>query len=283
MKRSAILCVPILAALLSGCPPGRQGLPGGSLGRMPGTDAASTGRAVRVRFVFLHLVTFEVPAGVASASEQIWSYLDEESIGTQQGLSLARNGIRMGLGREEDWPDLARILKQMTGRRLRETTVTALPGAAVPLELKKRQPRQIIFTFYEDLTVSGADYPPGDNLLRIACTLDEDDPTVVRITGLPQIRSTRRKPTVLNKPDTVAIVERPTVHDLDPLMFQVSVPSKDFLVIGPNAEAQRRWSAGRSFLVTERHGVPFETVQLLIPEVFEAPGKAAPATAQDNP
>jgi len=221
--------------------------------------------------VFLQIVTFEVPAGTASASEQIWSYLDEESIGVQQGLSLARNGIRMGLGREEDWPDLARILRRMTGRQVSNTTVTALPGAAVSVELKQRQPTQTIFTFYDDRTLSGADYPAGDNLLMIACTLDEDDPTIVRITGLPQIRSTYRRPTVLNKPDGPMIVEKPVTYDLHSLLFQVSVESKDVLVIGPNSEAQRRWSAGRNFLVTEKDGVPFETVQLLIPEVFEAP------------
>ena len=276
MKRIAALCVPLLVALLSGCPPGQGDALRGGPGRMPGTDAASTGNQLHVRFVFLRIVTFEVPAGAASASEQIWSYLDEESIGVQQGVSLARNGIRMGIGREKDWPDLARILKQMTGRRVRQTTVTALPGVPVPLELKRKQPGQTIFTFYEDLTLSGADYPAGDNLLTIACTLDEDDPTIVRLTGLPQIRSTYRKPTVLNRPGEPMIVERPVIYDLPSLMFQVTVASRDFLVIGPNSQSQRRCSAGRSFLVAQKDGVPFETVQLLVPEVFETSTKAAP-------
>ena len=67
------------------------------------------------------------------------------------------------------------------------------------------------------------------------------------------------------------MVDRPDIFSLTPLTFQVSVPSKDFLVIGPGPECGRRSSVGHHFLVSDRDGVEFETLLVLKPEAFAAP------------
>ena len=275
MKPLRTLCVCTLSAALAGCPPGDGGSPPGPpLGKMPGLEKARADGKNYILFVLLQIVTFEVPVGAASQSEQIWSYLDEEPIGVQRGVSLGRNGIRVGLGRQEDWPDRARLLKQMTGRRTRETTVTLLPGDPKSIVLKKKQPLQTVFTFYGDRTYSGADYPPGDNLLTFVCTLNEDDLSTVRITVLPQIRSSHRRPQVVGRGQGMMIVERPVLYSFHPLLFQASVPKGGVLVIGPNDQSRRPHSAGRSFLVNEKRGIPFETVQVLLPNVYASPPNA---------
>ncbi len=272
MKRLSI----VLALLLVvGCqePPNVSGTTPEGLGKIPGSDRKTGHKSHYHLLVMLQMASFEVPLGAASASEQIWSYLDEESVDIERGVSLGRNGFRVGVGRKEDFPDLGRMLKQMTGQRYRESTATILTGRPVQIELKKMQTRQTVFTIYEDGTVTGMDYPAGGNLLTITCTLNEDDPSVIRITAVPQIRSAARKPRVVDNGGVLMIANRPTVYSFHPLTFQVSIPSGDFLVIGPNSASRRKWSPGRAFLLREKEGIPFETVQVLTPEVYAVPAR----------
>ncbi len=53
-------------------------------------------------------------------------------------------------------------------------------------------PRVSVFLYHEDQTLSGSDYPPGDNLLSFTGTLNEDDPSTVLLTGMPQIRTQKK-------------------------------------------------------------------------------------------
>ena len=49
------------------------------------------------------------------------------------------------------------------------------------------------------------------------------------------------------------------------------MPAKGFLVIGPGANARNPTSVGYHFLVKKRQGMEFETLLVLVPEVFAAP------------
>ena len=220
-----------------------------------------------VLMVRVQIETFELPIGAASESDQIWTYLNEEPVGTQRGVTLGRNGIRIGVGRAEDWPDLARVLKRLKGRRVLGHTITSLPGATKVVMLQAKQPPQDVFTFYEDLTGSGKRYPAGDAMLAISTALNEDDISSVQITGMPQIRSSEHRPRIIRERSTPRIVDRPELFNFEPLTFRLEVPSGGFVVIGPSAEAQRPHSVGRSFLISKRKGMSFETVLLLMPKV----------------
>ena len=215
--------------------------------------------------VQMRLGTIEVPVGIASGSEEIWSYLDEEAIEPVHAANLGRNGLRVGLGRKDNWADMARIFERMTGRAVAMKDMLLIPGNPAPLTLKSAQPVQTIFTFYDDRTLSGADFPPGDNALVITCTLNEDDVSTVFLTGVPQVQTTMRRPRVVREADRFSMVAKPEVFPLTPLTFRVPVVQGDFVVIGPGSAASRPVSAGHHFLVKEREGVEFETVLVLFP------------------
>ncbi|GAH64175.1 unnamed protein product, partial [marine sediment metagenome] len=225
-----------LGLVASGCPPDAQA-PGMDGNPAEGPEAAATrpaGKPVLLLLVQLRIVTFEVPVGSVSASEQLWVYLDEEPVGVRRGVSLGRNGIRIGVTPAKNWDDLAAVLKRMHGRRAREVTVIARPGRPKTVVLKAKQPSQRLFVFYDDLTLSGAEYPPGDNVLQLAFALDEDDPSRVHITGLPQIRSAARRPRLVRKPGHVLIAKGPDLFSFQALTFQMAVGSEDIVVIGPS-------------------------------------------------
>jgi len=273
------------AAALSGCPaePGKIGGAGGSarkdgalpvMPKGPGSGSADGGSKKPKRLqivVTLKLTTIEVPVGTASGSEDIWSYLDEEPVKAVHSASLGRNGFRVGLGRAGSWPDLVKILKRMTGRSPSQSLVATAPGVPLPIVLKEKQTTQTIFTFHADRTLSGRDYPPGDYLLAMVCTLDQDDLSKVLLTAMPQVRSARSRKTFALGKAGPEIVVRSQVFDFSPLAFRLLIPAKGFVVIGPGANSRNPTSVGHHFLVRKKEGMEFEALLVLTPEVFATP------------
>jgi hypothetical protein len=290
MRQSAYLLAVMMSGALTGCLGGLGGS-GGSGGIDGGGDSEIVGPGGRMPVVAervgpeglskkaksyrlittLNLATIEVPIGTASGSEEIWSYLDEEPVKATRSASLGRNGIRVGLGRGDSWPDLKRIFQRMTGRSLTQSRVASTPGNPLPIVLKEHLGVQTIFTFHDDRTLSGRDHPPGDNMLTVVCTLDADDPSRVLLTAVPQIRSSRKKTRFVLGGAGPSLQAAAEVHSFAHLTFQLMVPREGFVVIGPGMAARNPTSVGHHFLVKEREGVQFETVVVLTPEVFAAP------------
>jgi len=274
-RHASILAVSAVAGLLvGGCPPPQQRpvgrMPAGSL---PGT-ATQPGQAETADYrliVQFRLAAIEVPAAAAGQSVEIWSYLDEEPIQAARSGVLARNGLRVGVGPARVWHDLAGVFKRLTGQEVGYTIAATVPGRPVSIPIKRRQPAQTIFVFQPDGSLSGADYPPGDDLLVVDCTLREEDPTSLLLTVLPQVRSSGVQTTIVNRPEGVGFESSRETFSFEPLQFQVSLAGKDILVIGPTADARRGDSVGGCFLVGEKAGVAYETVLMVIPQVVAAP------------
>ncbi|MCD4699359.1 MAG: hypothetical protein K8R91_02155, partial [Phycisphaerae bacterium] len=143
--------------------------------------------------VRINLITVQLPVGSVSNSEQLWSYLDEEPVGARVGSALSSNGIRVGLGRKDAWKDVSGILQQLTGEPLSRATHFANPGSPMPIVFKPKQKAQTIFTYRQDESLFGRDYPAGDNVLMTMATINYDDPSAVYITAAPAIRSSHRR------------------------------------------------------------------------------------------
>ena len=127
-----------------------------------------------------------------------------------------------------------------------------------------------------DTTVAGSAVtvlsPPGDNLITFMCTLNPDDPSEVLITAVPQIRSRDLKTTIVTDPaGQLQAVKAPEIFAFSQMTFRLPVPNNDLLVIGPSAASRRPQSVGNRVLVKTRDGMEYETVFVLIPEVFWAP------------
>jgi len=221
--------------------------------------------------VTIRIATIEVPIGTASGSEEIWSYLDEEPISTARSVNLGRNGIRVGLGRDGTWPDLARVFKRMTGRAPTQSVMAAMPNNPLQIVLRQHQAEATIFTFRDDRTLRGRDYPAGDYLLTLACTLDEDDVSKVMFTAVPQVRSTAKSSKFVMSPVGPRLVNQPETYSFEDVTFQLTVPPKGFLVIGPGVSARNPSTLGHHFMTLKREGVEFETLLVLIPEVLVTP------------
>lgn len=221
--------------------------------------------------VRLSMVTVQLPLGSVSDSEELWSYVNEEAVGGRAEALLGANGVRIGLGKESDWPDIDRIIRRLSGQALVRSNMMVLPGAVTPLVLKEDQETQTIFLFAQDRTLAGCDYPPGDNLLSIMAGINQDDYTTVHLTGCPIIRSTQRKMKVTDDSGMPLFRPEPTYFPLPGMEFSLKAPVGGFLVIGPGRDIRRKNSAGRQFLVRNKDGLDYETVLIIVPEIFAAP------------
>ena len=261
MNRLTLLLLPLLMSLvaLTGCPVTNPDPH--PICTMPGGGAAENASERQVVILQIKLTSIEVPVGTASESEEIWNYLDEERAQAGHAATLGRNGMRVGLAKGSTWKDLARILQKMTGQTLAEQNFAALPGQPFQVELKTFLDPQTIFTSYADRTLSGADYPSGDNLLVLSVTLDETNTSRMIVTAMPQIRSTHRvQDIVTDNTGRLTFVDHPVLYSFRPATFQTSMSDDEILVIGPGAESRRPTSIGYHFLLHEKQQLQFETV-----------------------
>lgn len=225
----------------------------------------------------LQVVSIEAPIGTVSGSEEIWSYVDEEPLGPARAAALGRNGLRVGLGRRDTWPDLARILKGLTAKGYTDRLMHCLPGKSVEVPLKDHDSETTIFVSRADRTLSGCDYPAGQYLMSLLGTINEDEPWNVLVTATPQIRDAQTRQRLFTRDGRVVSELRQDVYDFDSLRFQLSVRANDFLIVGPNAQSASSSSPGHHFLVREKDGAKFETVLVIIPQVLATPKPDATA------
>jgi hypothetical protein len=220
--------------------------------------------------VRLQLITLELPGGATSHSEELWSYLNEEPVGARVSSTLWRNGIRVGLGREADWPELRQILSQLTAKSLYRWNMNHPPGDPVSIPLKKLQGVQTIFLLRPDRTLIGYDYPAGDNVLTLVPTIDYDNPAAVHVAGAITIRSALQRPQYVQTPAGYVLTRKPVRYRLPAMDFGLLVPAGGFVFVGPSSAAERETSPGAAFLIHEKDGVKFEKVLVILPEVFAA-------------
>jgi hypothetical protein len=225
----------------------------------------------RIRAIRLFLYRLEVPIGQLSGTEQVWSYLDEEAVGAEKNLTLSLNGIRVGLGRGQDWPDLAEAIRRLTGRSLTEGRESMLPGEATHVALKSKQTPRTLFVFRENRTLTGMDVPFGDYLLTLSCSVHEKNTREVLVTALPQLRTVVRVPRTVIQDGVVGWIRGPQFQPFLSALFQIPVPKEGFLLIGPGSQSRRPSSLGKQLLVHQRDGMPYETILIVKPELFSAP------------
>ena len=230
--------------------------------------------------IALQILRVELPVGTVNASEQLWNYLNEEPVAVNRSAEVGRNGLRIGLGEGAAWGDVAGMFQKLTGRPLAPTRAFAWPGTVMDVLARKDRPAQSIFLFYSDKTRAGSDYPPGDNVFAVACTVDETNPQGVILTGVPQIRSSQADFQPARPDVRMGVISPYTRTPFTPLTFRVTIPPKGFLVIAPARAALNTSTLGHHFLIEQRDGLSFETVLIVLPEVIRKPIR--PAGAEES-
>lgn len=226
--------------------------------------------------VRLRVVAIQVPLGKSSDSEELWSYLDEEPVNLGGNVHLGQNGFRVGVAPREAWPQVARVLRRLTGQKVGEHFHWMVPGRPTSIVLQRDCPVQTIFTFFQDGSLSGEDFPAGENVLGVQCNLNPHDREKVLLTALPQVR-TRPRMRYMPTGKSVQLVNQAVPMPLTPLTFQVNLDVGDLLVVGPGPAALNETSAGHHFLTQTSDGMPVERVVVLVPTIRRVRVRNGPA------
>ncbi len=250
-----------VVATLAGC--------GGEDGPVWSPFAGRSYSRETVQMIKVHVAAVKVPIGATSESRALWGLLRRQVMAFDEEISLSQNGLRIAVGSRDDWDRLDDVLVDMSGRQHTPITVAGPPGRPVPVVVREHATSQTVFLVHADDTISGMDYPAGRYIFSLLCEVDPDGQTLT-VTGLPLVESARRRPMIVTEQGSAAMVRRGTTYNIYPMMFQVRMNKGDFIVIGATEEASRETSLGRCFLVSDRNGVPVETVLIITPEVFDA-------------
>jgi hypothetical protein len=221
--------------------------------------------------VRLSIYRVDLPLGSASRSERLWRYFDEEVTDAPTITALQRNGFRLGRARIQEWPAVSRLLEEMAGTAPVSKQLLAMPGHQQQITLKEHQDFQRLFIFDRAGLLNGRDYPSGDDILLLTCNINGQDPAEVVLQAAPAVLDERKIIRWEETDQGYQRVEKREELTLTPLQFTVRAPRGTYLVIGPGADVMRSTSPGHSFLLGERGGLQFETLLILVPEVFAAP------------
>jgi len=171
------------------------------------------------------------------------------------------------VGQKENLESVERILKSMMARKYSESilqTFNEKPGMIV---LGRNMPGQTIFLYSENQTLTGNDYPPGDNLIKISAVTDSDHSDKSLLTITPEIRSIKTKLQVVREYGTTRIQEAPVLFPFASMRFQLKMTDGEFIIIGPGIESRRPTSLGHHFLTGTENNIEYEQLLVFHPQV----------------
>ena len=219
-----------------------------------------------VPIVNLYVYRVELPVGSTAGSSTLWALVDQPDMSPHQLDMLESNGIRFGIGQQDDWDSLQDVVANLSGAQLEPLGLAALRTSAVPICLQEVGESRTIFLVHPDDTVSGEDYPPAEYCLTFLFTPGPDAASQT-VTGVPQIQTLARRPVIETVNGQADFVSRPTVSTLNPLTFQFTLGKRGFMLIAPGDDIDRPTSLGRSLFIRDRDGVPVETLLLVFAEI----------------
>lgn len=212
----------------------------------------------------------QMPAGAVSASEKIWSHIDEDVLSFEEAGRLKRNGFRVGVAGPSDWPPLKSILDTTPQAVVLQSAVQTRNLAPLAVELRDTGEPITFFYYRNDETLTGASFPPGVLQIQIEPALTTGDVGDAVLTVVPELAT---EPTALRwqiTPEGPKQVPVDAGRRFDELAFNVTVPQGWYLVVGPSPRVSEARLVGAAFLVDERGGQKTEWLLFITPSVVRA-------------
>lgn len=233
------------------------------------------------RLLGLDVYILNVPAGGVSRNDAFWKRLDETAaVAPDEYALLFRNGVRVGIGDQADWPFFKGILDERPAAT-QLLSYVAPSAKSAELDLRKEVAAETVFYFDHAGRLSGRSYDNCSNLWSLSFQSVPRDPDLIRVSLTPMIRSQRKRLEWVkhrlreDDPPTreIAYVAPEYLFDL---AVDASVAPGKFLVVAPSADATGG-SVGDTFLASEGMGQRVEKVLILVPRLVTATVEAVKA------
>lgn len=244
------------------------------------TPDAAPRRAVILQSIDFRILRIRAPLGTFSKSGKIWNPLDEELVSAQMRQLLQKNGLRMGLGKAESWPQIKAILdaEQVDVVDRHKVVYNGLP-LIIDVEYPPRD--QTMFLYRPDGTMAGATFPRSTSVLRVEYGVLTTEAGTVMVDVMPEIRLTPvdTSPAFdLNWPQPPPI--EPPSRPFRELAVRMTIRPGEFLTVGPSDAVQKGYLPGSLLLCDEVEGHRFEALYVITPRVVSANGDAGAGKAR---
>jgi hypothetical protein len=241
---------------------------GGAIAQ-PSLADRNTARRTPQVVIVLDIYHLMLPAGAVSNSDDFWKRIDEDSIDVATHDLLLKNGIRIGLGHDNDWPYFKGLLGKHPASR--QNRLRSEPGKEGYLELEMQAtiPEQSIFGIDDRGIDWGRRFEKCDDLLGISFIASTHNTGEALVKVCPIVRGLRQtySVSVLNNEETQ--IEQSHSEHLYDMRCEAAVPVNTFLIVSPSKEAsQLTTSLGATFLTSEGKAEPIEHVLVVVPRAF---------------
>lgn len=213
---------------------------------------------------------YRLPLGTSGQSQQIWSLLDEESVGARKATLLTKNGLRVGRADPRQHKALMALLRSHEGAQTLQQNSVLDRQKPVLLPTNSLQGEQQVFIYRLDDTLHGNSYQTLGNYFALRGFISPEDADATILEIRPQIRlpsgppSYRRKPTGLG----YMLSSDPPFHKFDELTVTMPIPLDHVAMVGPAVETETPFTVGENFLVETIDDQQYETLLLLRPRVI---------------
>jgi hypothetical protein len=250
---------------------------GGAIAQPSTADRNAARKAPQVVIV-LDVYHLLLPAGAVSNSDEFWKRIDEDAIDVATHDLLLKNGIRIGLGHDNDWPYFKGLLGKHPSSK--QSRLRSEPGKEGYLELGMRTtiPEQSIFGIDDQGVDWGRRFEKCDDLLGISFIASTHNPGEAVVKVCPIVRGLRQtySVSILNNEETQ--IEQNHSEHLYDMRCEAVIPVNTFLIVSPSKQAsQLATSLGATFLTSEGKAEPLEHVLVLVPRAFRTNETPPPA------
>jgi len=239
----------------------------------PGVYPYGARRTIPV-VISLDVYQLAVPFGAVSRNEEFWQRVDEDRIDIGTHDLLLKNGIRIGLGRDSDWPYFKGLLgKYPNARSVRDRTQVGKEGY-IELLMRSAIPDQVIFGLDDHNEHWGRRFEKCDDLLGISYVASTHNPGEATVKVCPIVRGLRRyfRVSIFNEETQFELTQPEHLYDMG---VEAAIPMNDFLIVAPSKAAKMTTSMGYTFLMTEGNTTAVEHVLVIVPRLYrtdEPPG-----------
>jgi hypothetical protein len=228
----------------------------------PGPRVIGTGPQV----VEMNVFQLTVPWGAVSRSDEFWKRVDESALEVATYDLLLKNGIRVGIGDNKDWPYFKSLIDNYHASTLGGASNPTQAGI-LELPLNARIDSEDLFWFDDHDVLFGRTFEHCDNVLTVTFEPHphEEDHAIIEI--CPMIRGLRKRLefTVRNQEREVEFV---APEQLLEVAVKADVPPDHFLIFAPTSDAKWPSSLGQAFF--EKNGLAqrMETVLIFSPHTY---------------
>ena len=243
-------------------------------GRVATDDKADRGIVREDAEIILQLDVYQltVPFGAISSNARFWNHVDEDHIDLATHDLLLKNGLRVGIGPNNEWTYFKDLVERF-GASAQKGSTSPVKKGMLELPLRTNIETQDIFYLNSRNALYGRTYDKCDNVISLSYEPTPRHPGNARIEACALVRGLRKhfEVTVLNEEREIELRRPEYLYDL---RLSQDVPMDHFLVIAPSSQATFPDNLGHTFFVKPGVTTPLETVLLLVPRPFRITGQA---------